>query len=151
MDVIQFNPLHLYQIELQPAQQNFKDIMFKEEYQQLLACGEARTVLSGGRIVMCAGVFPLTNYMGRAWALLATDQKAEFVRMSRAIRDFLNKSGYARIDTPVRRDYSDGHRWCRLLGFINETPEQGMKYYGHDGLTYDLYALYPKEQEQWAD
>ncbi|MGB0818372.1 MAG: hypothetical protein ACPGQQ_05625 [Candidatus Puniceispirillaceae bacterium] len=147
IDIIPFNPLHLRHIDLQDDQRGAEDWLENEHYQQLLMAGDARTALYKGRIVVCAGVFPMTDWIGRVWALVSKDIGRELLPASRAITDFLKKSSYARLETPVRRDFSNGHRWCKLLGFVNETPEQGMKNYGHDGQTYDLYAFFPKEPD----
>lgn len=117
------------------------------EYQDLLMVGEGHTAFHNGKIIVSAGVFPLTDYMARAWAIMSATGGRAIVPASRAIYDFLKKSDYVRIDTPVRRDFVNGHRWCQLLGFTNETPENGMKYYGFEGETYDLYAFFPKEQD----
>ena len=145
LQVVPFHPVHLRHIKMQEDQRHVVDLFAQDEYQDLLMMGEGYTGIYNGKIIVCAGVFPLTDYMGRAWALVADDCGRALLPTSRAISDFLKKTDYVRIDTPVRRDFANGHRWCQLLGFENETPEKGMKYYGFDGCTYDLYALFPKE------
>lgn len=147
IEIAPFNPIHLEHIELQPEQGHVLELFAHEEYQELLLMGEGYTAFHNGNIVVCAGVFPMTDYMGRAWAFVSGTQGRALLPASRAISDFLKKTDYVRIDTPVRRDFINGHRWCKLLGFINETPERGMKYYGFDRMTYDLYAYFPREQD----
>lgn len=145
MIITQFNPEHLQHIEIQPDQAHVLELFERPEYTALLLEGEAYTIIHEGQIILCAGVFPITDYMGRAWALVSQDAGRALLPASRAIYDFFKKSSYVRIDTPVRRTFINGHRWCKLLRFVNETPECGMKYYGFDGETYDLYAFFPQE------
>ena len=145
IELVPFNPVHLRHIELQPDQEHVKELFERPEYQELLLTDEGYTILHNGTVIVCAGVFPMTDTIGRAWAFVSKDAGRALLPTSRAISDFFKKTHYARIDTPVRRGFINGHRWCKLLGFVNETPEQGMKYYGFDGDTYDLYAFYPKE------
>ncbi|MGB0817844.1 MAG: hypothetical protein ACPGQQ_02970 [Candidatus Puniceispirillaceae bacterium] len=144
IEIVPFNPAHLKHIEMQHDQTAACEWFDKEDYHELLLAGEAYTALHDGEVILCAGVFPTTKWIGTAWALVSACAGPELLRASRAITDFLKKTSYARIETPVRRGFVNGHRWCRLMGFTNETPD-GMKYYGLEGETYDLYAYYPKE------
>jgi hypothetical protein len=143
--IVKFNPKHLKHIQVQEAQKHVATLLESPEYHDLLMTGEAYTVIENGEILCCAGVFPITDYMGRAWAIMSKHSGVTMLLLTRSIIRFLKKSDYVRIDTPVRRGFRNGHRWCKAIGFINETPENGMKYYGFDGDTYDLYAIYPKE------
>lgn len=144
IDVVRFNPKHLQHLDLQEEQQ-FNAQLFKDPaYVELLLTGEAYTVLHDGEIILIAGVLPLTDYMARAWALVSQNAGRALIPASRKISDFLKNVHYARVETPVRRGFINGHRWAKLLGFTNETPERGMKCYGFEGETYDLYAIYPK-------
>jgi hypothetical protein len=60
---------------------------------------------------------------------------------TRAVKAFMDQNNHIpRMETAVRRDFAEGHRWAQMLGFVNETLEIGMKNYGIDGATYDLYA-----------
>jgi len=144
MHKVPFNAAHLNHINVQEDQKHVLELFDQTEYQELLLCGEAYTVLHKGRIVVIAGVFPLTDYMGRAWAVVSADAGRDLLPASRIIADFLKNSSYVRIDTPVRRAFVNGARWCELLKFINETPTTGMKHYGYDGETYDLWAYFPE-------
>lgn len=145
MLITPFNPIHLKHINIQADQQATAHWHENDEYQALLMMGMAQTAISNGQIIACAGVFPLTDWMGRAWAIVGQDIGRDLLATSREIKNFLSNTDYARIDTPVRRDFINGHRWCRLLGFTNETPKTGMRCYGFEGETYDLYAFYPQE------
>jgi len=145
IEVKPFKLWHLDFINLQEHQKHMKELFDVAEYQELLLTGEAHTAFGETDIALIAGVYPLTNYIARAWALIGDTPGRDLLYATRAIGDFLKQTHYDRIETPVMRDFTKGHRWCKALGFINETPEIGMKYYGFNGETYDLYAFYPKE------
>lgn len=145
IEIVPFNPVHLKHIDLQSDQKANCELFDCPDYIELLLMGEAYTAFYNGEIIVIAGVFPLTDYMGRAWALVSENAGRALIPASRKISDFLKETLYARVDTPVRRGFINGHRWAKLLGFTNETPEHGMKRYGFDGETYDLYAFYPEE------
>jgi hypothetical protein len=55
------------------------------------------------------------------------------------VRRHLECDAPRRLEIAVRRDFAAGRRWALLLGFERETPA-GMRGYGADGATYDLYA-----------
>ena len=116
-----------------------------EDYHALLMTGDARTVIDGMDVLLCAGVHPMTDTWGRAWALVSQRMGRKMVFITKQIKLFLSAQPYDRIDTPVRREFDNGHRWCDLMGFVKETNEIGMRHFGIDGSTYDLYAMYPKE------
>nr|DAU13512.1 MAG TPA: Protein of unknown function (DUF2833) [Caudoviricetes sp.] len=145
IELVKFNPVHLRHLTVQQDQRYAAELFGRPDYQELLLMGDGYTVLHDGRVVGCGGIWPMTDYMGRAWALVGQEAGPVLLAASRVVRHFLTQNDYVRLDTPVRRDFTNGHRWARLLGFVNETPERGMKYYGYDGGTYDLYALYPQE------
>lgn len=128
-----------------PEQEFMYDLLKDDSYIDLLASTKAKTVIVEGRVLVCAGVMPITDYMGKAWLLMSKHAGRDLLKLTREVGDFLNKTNYARIETPVMRSYKNGHRWCKILGFVNETPEIGMRNYGFEGETYDLYAMYPKE------
>ena len=142
--VVPFNPVHLKYLTLQDAQAADLETLGTPEYQELLLRGESFTLINNGDVIMCCGVFPLTASAGRAWALVDKDAGRGLIVASRKISAFFKKSKYARIDTTVERGFVNGQRWCKLIGFINETPN-GMKHYGDAGETYDLYGLYTAE------
>lgn len=142
---VPFSLIHLDYLEVQDDQAHIKEFLQEDWYRDLLLTGGGRTVIHDGTIVGCGGVFPMTDYMGRAWAILSRYAGPAMLPTARIIRDFLHGSDYGRIDTPVRRDFVNGHRLCRVIGFENETKATGMRKYGFNGETYDLYALFPKE------
>lgn len=145
IDVISFNPQHLKHLKVQKAQLATTHFFNEPEYLDLLTMGPCYTGIYKGEIVICAGIFPMTDYIGRAWAVVSERAGPAMIPLSRKILPFLKRTLYARVDTPVCRSFKNGHRWCKLLGFTNETPDVGMRWYGFDGETYDLYAMYPRE------
>lgn len=136
---------HLAHFDPHDEQIATHELLKDEAYIEQMLATDSYAIVKNGKVICLAGVMPKTEYIGLAWAILSKSVGTDMLTCTRAISDFLLKSKYARIETPVRRDFSNGHRWVRMMGFCNETPEHGMKYYGYNGETYDMYALYPKE------
>jgi len=142
MMLVKFNPAHLNYFSIQKEQGYMSGLMEDESYQELMVSNGAMSIVSGGRVLLIGGVLAKTTTTGEAWSVLSCEIGREFVTVSRIVHDFLMQSGYIRMETAVRRDYVKGHRWAKLLGFVNETPSSGMRYYGLNLQTYDMYALY---------
>lgn len=141
--LVKFNPEHLNHLDLQPAQHGILPYLDSKEYVDLLMCGSSWTFIGDGKVVYCGGFYPLTDTIARGWALVGLNAGRYLYTITKLSRDFFNKSEYARIETVVKQDFEQGHRWMRLLGFQNETPD-GMRNYGPDGSTYYLYATFPE-------
>ena len=147
IDVVPFNPIHLRFLDLQSEQSAIGILFDNLQYQNLLLDGPGQTILGQSDIVACVGIFRLTSYSGQAWALLSQHVRPYMVELTRHVRRELRRCKFVRVETSVKRDYKNGHRWCRLLGMVNETPDRGMKYYGPNGETHDLYAFYPGDAQ----
>lgn len=145
MLVVPFCEIHLRHLKVQDDQKSAIELLGNPEYINLLHTGPAYTGIIGNRIAVCAGVFPLTDQIGRAWALLGQDMGRDMLPITRKVAAFISSTKYDRVETPVRRGFIQGHRWCKMLGFVNETPEIGMRRYGFNGETYDLYSFLPEE------
>lgn len=59
---------------------------------------------------------------GYAWALLADDSGPHMHRITRAVRQFLDRAPWRRVEMTVEAGFESGLRWARLLGFECETP-----------------------------
>lgn len=144
MRLVPFNPVHLAYMDIQDDQSFGKSLLDEKDYQDLLIYGNGRSLLHNGEVMFCGGVFPMTQTIGRSWAMLSKHSGKCLRFLTRETIKFHMAQPFDRIETPVRRDFLNGHRWVKMLGFKNETPD-GMKYYGLKGETYDLYGFYPKE------
>lgn len=140
MITVPFIPAHLDNFNLQKEQLFAAEYVNDEFKDRLVFAGPAHTGIIDGRPYVIAGVIKTSAHTGSAWALLTEDSKEYMLSCTKAISAFLDSTDIKRIQTAVRRDFKQGHRWAKMLGFTNETPEMGMKGYGIHGETYDLYS-----------
>lgn len=138
MIVVPFMPIHLEGLILNKAQ---KDLMehLTPEYAELLASGYAYACIANGEVCAIAGLLQVAHNRLQAWALMPENSNKHMLPITRQIMEFFKGLKGVRVETPVLREFKEGHRWARMLGFKNETPD-GMAGYGLGGETYDLYA-----------
>jgi hypothetical protein len=137
--IVPYRAEHLAALVLQPAQEWLAPIVTEEYRAALERAGPAFSALDDGRVLGCAGIIEHWPGRGVAWAMLAADIGTRFVAVHRAARRHLEHEAPRRLEIAVERDFAVGRRWALLLGFERETPD-GMRGYGPDGATYDLYA-----------
>lgn len=140
---VPFLPIHLQGFDLQKEQSLFNKYLIDQYYIDTIGqYGEAWTGLVDGKVKVIAGVIQPHQHIGMVWALLSKDCNKHMIGATRAISRWLEDCKILRLETAIRREFPEGHRWAEMLGFTNETPEVGMKNFGLDGKTYDLYARY---------
>lgn len=137
--VVPFMPIHLEGVVLHQYMGEWQDYLEDPEYANILMTGPAYTGIANGKVIICSGVVKVGLHRYAAWALLSEDSKDYMLQITRAVKDFLKENDMPRVETHVLRDFDQGHRWAKMLGFENETPN-GMRKYGDNGKTYDLYA-----------
>jgi hypothetical protein len=137
MIIVPTIPSHLIGLSLTKWQIGVMDYL-NDDYAEILLSGESQTAIVNGQVIAIAGVLQLTFNRWQAWALMTEKSGKYMLQCTRAIDDFLDKFEGERIETPVRHDFKAGHRWAKMLGFKNETPNGMIKY--DNGETYDLYA-----------
>lgn len=89
-----------------------------------------------GEVIACAGT--MQQWKGRhfAWAYLSKDAGPHLLWITRQVREKI-KDVEGRIEFTVRKDFADGHKWARLLGFKVETPLlEKFGPYGEDHVGY---------------
>lgn len=148
IEIVKFNAMHLPYVDLIDQQAHMADLFNSEEYQHLLHCGYAYTALANGHVICCAGVFPIAPHIGRAWALMGKRSADHMIDITRNCLHLFDTIPVPRIETMVCRDYEKGHRWVRMMGFVNETPDIGMRGYGMNGETYDLYSKVKNDNQK---
>ncbi len=140
VEIIPFRAQHLEAIDVQAPQRFASPFLTAAHGRLLEGAGVARTAVADGEIVGCAGLVPIWDHRAVAWALLAETTPALFFRAHRAARRFLERSTIRRIETYVRSDHAEGHRWARALGFEFECgPLRHFDPFGHD---YDVYVRF---------
>lgn len=143
MFVVPFVPMHFEGFEVQEEQKLVNRYFMDEKYLDYITnYGEAWTAIVDNKVVGVGGGIDMYPHLTLVWAILGIDAKNYMFSVTKAIKKWLDKSKKPRMETAVRREFEAGHRWANMLGFSNETKENGMLNFGVDGETYDLYARY---------
>ena len=116
--------------------------MTDDDWERASKLGVARTAYEGSKILGSAGVIKLWTGRAVAWALLSRHvHRREMLYITRWVLCILawceQDMELKRIETPVRCDFPQAHRWAEMLGFVNEGR---MLRYNPDGTSSFLYA-----------
>jgi hypothetical protein len=149
---VPYSPTDLTSIELQPAQEKWRDQFFLPGYAQSLDIkGMAWTAMDGEKVLGCAGFAPQWEGRVIGWAVFGREiPRRAWPRILRKIRREMHNSladhGRHRLEITVPRGFDAGCRLAHLLGF---EVEGLMKEYGPDGGDHFLYAqVIPCAQQQ---
>lgn len=129
-----FQPQERQQIE-------YEALISSTSYTDFLIGGQSYAAIKHGTVICLAGFIPHTRHSALVWLILSNHANRHLFYITKEISDFLKSSCYNRIETPVLRSFKQGHRWLKMLGFVNETQCLGMRNYGYHQETYDLYSL----------
>lgn len=139
---VPYEPDHLLQIALQPAQAHHRGAVVLDKYREALAIpGMAWTGIVDREVVGCAGLVP--EWEGRvvAWALFGRMPKFSWPAIIRKIHFEFEHSlaahGRHRVEITVPTHFGPGCRLARLLGFDIEGK---MRCYGIDGHDHFLFS-----------
>lgn len=141
--MISFTPFragHLNYLRPQPEQE--------AEYRAVMAAGtgtliEGPLALSAWAEMRCigaAGCLHVTPYRAVGWMILSGDAAPYMLPIARKVRRVFGACSYKRIELTVAAQFESGHRFARLLGAVQETPEP-MRFYGMNGQAEIMYAL----------
>ena len=137
MLIIPYKAEHLSGLMLQAAQQ-YMQAYISEADTKALEQGYAYTGLDEGNVLICAGVMPIWQGRGLAWAYVAEHARAHMIALTRSVKQVLDTLPFDRIEAAVDVDFGQGHRWARLLGFELEVAR--MRKFRPDGGDAALYA-----------
>lgn len=141
MIVVPFIPAHLESIEVIEEMSFITPYLKDENYANMLTEGEAYTGLVDGKVIACSGAIKINEYRYVAWALMGKDSGKHMLQITREIKDFYKRFKGKRLEIEVEEGFKKAHRWAKMLGFKNETPN-GRPYFGNEGENYYLYARY---------
>jgi len=101
--------------------------------------GNSWTLLHDDLPILCGGT--LQQWEGRhtGWAFLNSKTGEHMLAVTRRARRIMGEAK-GRIECTVRKDFSEGHRWVRMLGFHAETYV--LKQYGPDGADHVGYVRF---------
>lgn len=137
MLIVPLKKWHLDVIQLQGAQDYVGEWMTTDVKLQL-ADSMAFAALDGDEVLGCAGVVPMWEGRGAAWAMFTNNIGTRFIGMHRAVKSFLEVSPVRRIEAAVDVDFKPGHRWMQQLGFRMETER--MKSYFPNARDASMYV-----------
>lgn len=136
MIVEPFNMTHFTRLQLQPEQRWLTGKVTRAAVEAMTK-SHAFAVVTPDRVLCCCGVAEVHDGRGVAWALCADNPGALFQGVHRAAKRVLEIARYRRIEATVPLDFTQGHRWMRLLGFVIEAPR--MIGFGENGEDHTLY------------
>lgn len=123
---------------MQPSQAIMQPTLSQPDYGPSLAqAGPAYSLVDGDEVFATAGLIKQWDNRAIAWALISAEAGPHFFLIHKAVRRALLFHSFRRVETAVKTDFQQGHRWAELLGFSNEGTMSG---YAPDGSDYDLYA-----------
>lgn len=137
MIIVPFEPQHLEQLCLQPAQEYLRGVVTREQA-EVAAAHPSFSGFAGDELLGCAGILPAWQDRALAWSWLGSSAGRHMAAITRAVRRFLEAQPHRRVEITVDVDFDAGHRWAELLGFTLEAPR--MKAYRPDGGDCSLYA-----------
>lgn len=122
MIIVPFEKWHLGILELQVAQQNAP---LEEGHGDMLEkAGNAWSMIDeSGICIISAGIIDMGFSRGQGWALVSKQAAPHLARITKEIRKRIDTFNFNRIEIVVNRDFKEGHRWAKMLGFKCETPE----------------------------
>lgn len=116
------------------------------------AGGFAWAALQDGRVMALWGAAIISRSalgnVGRTWALfdrrMPKTSWAGLTRYVTVMLDAAQRAKVPRLETTIREDFVNGHRWARMLGF-REAPAPGargslLRAYGPDGSDHRFYV-----------
>lgn len=99
-----------------------------------------------GSVLFAGGMIPIWGGVAEGWLVVDKDFKKSFNKapklMIKSIREYFRSLPYTRIQTVVRSDFPEGHRFIKILGFKHEGI---MRKYGMDGYDYHRYSIINEE------
>lgn len=137
MHIVPFEAEHISGLQLQPAQRKFGDALNPEYARALASAGNGWTAVVDGVPVACAGLVEQWEGRALAWALLSDNiGPSRFVRVTRAVRRFLDMADYRRIEMQVDADHAQAIRWAEMLGFEVESKKRAFLPDGRDAFEF---------------
>lgn len=136
MKVVPFKAQHLFLIDTQEAQAHFARYVTVEQAEALekeasFAC------VKDGKVLGAFGVFEIWPNRYQAWSHLDKAIGKNFIVLHRAVERLLN-TYKGRVEANVDIEFTEGHRWMRMLGFKMETPR--MEAFRPDGGDSAMYV-----------
>ncbi len=138
MNIVPYLSEHAFKIKLQPAQAETMGVLSVEYAETLAKAGPSYSVLDGEEVVFCGGIAGIWPGRSMLWALLSESACRHMLFLTRGVRRFVSlQSG--RVETIVRADFKEAHRWAKLCGLSWHHHEEKFL---PGGLDADVYVRF---------
>ena len=143
-EVFSFKPSHVEEFVPQKAQEPTWE-MFKNLGDVGMSwTEESKRTISlqiDGRTASIMGVLPLPEAGGHVWLFFAKHVGMEELLIATScVKGFMNALkafGYEWVQTPVRNDFRQGHKWASMLGFAPTEKEEALL---NNGIIYKYWT-----------
>lgn len=139
MQISPYCAADMHELMIQPAQAAMRPLLLSNGYPEALEPLDSFTGRIDGRVVACAGLFPLWEGNVRGWALIAGDiGPSGMFALHRAVKRAIDGCAARRIEVEVDTHFPQAHRWVKMLGGFEW--EGTMRKYSPEGRDTDRYA-----------
>lgn len=138
IEVKKFKASDVLRLKMQEEQHfELKDLPY-EYYTSAQNLKHSYTIFVDDQPMACVGVSPYWKNRGEVWAIIDKEVGGLFFGIIRKMKELLSNVDMDRIEATIQKDFKQGHRLAKLMGFQLEA--ETMKKYGENGLDYSLYA-----------
>lgn len=137
MIIVPYQPEHLLKLQLQDGQAFFQEAI-TPALAQSIAGPFVFSAFIDERPVAVFGVSELWENRGIAWSFISADAGPQFATLHKAAVRLLNLVPFRRVEADTPCEFTQGHRWLRMLGF--ELEAERMVAHRPDGGDSALYA-----------
>lgn len=135
-----FHPEHLRYLSPQHLQKHAHALLIGTEYMDLIGRNFGISGWAGHTCIGACGAIAVHPHRAVGWALLSEEAGEYMLPIVRKVRAYFDVMAFKRLEAHVLADFDNGHRFARLLGLKQETPEP-MKYHGPNGEAEILYSF----------
>ncbi len=139
MVVVPFKAEHFKKIDLQDAQAKMRSV-FDDNMLLAVEMMHSFSVLLNDEVIAIFGACEKNNGDGIVWVMLSKKACKHMIALTRLGLRFLRTLNFSRIEADVDCEFTQGHRWAQLAGFVLE--KESVRAYRHDGGLSAIYARY---------
>lgn len=143
MKIVDFDPIHVKQIDLQPHQKQWQDSITHADFETLKQ--NSWTILNGDKPIFIGGFVRLHAHRVASWTLLSADAGRYMIRIARFCKLMCNYNIGCRVECYVDCDFSQGHRFALMVGFKLEAAR--MIAFEIDGRDAAMYSMFIEDKD----
>lgn len=122
LEVQPLSKWHFNMLDIQDSQSWLEDyIPDRSTYATtMIDAGPAFALVDGTRVLGIAGVWEIESHRANAWAVIDRQIGTDYIHFHKAVKSFIERSLYQRIEMAVEVDFKQAKRWAEMLGFKQE-------------------------------